>query len=349
MNEEQYKRACRAVILQMSKKEIMYVFRKRQELREMDEMDAKTRAITYFEKLSGRSLEAEIKYIVRRLKDLAIDYGADEDNLNLRRVCDYLSKIAIFDPFIYTELAIFYSYLEQEDKVREVYGKVIDIVLKADMLMAYGFGEIIDNYFFEKAAEGNFSEIVSICDELLLKDCSKLKPEQIKKVKIFLYGWLGEAYIRQSDYEAARAVLLEAYMMDPGDSDVKLSFAKYYTAVNDYKTSKKYAQEVIEKDCANDHAWFELGMANIFEGNREEGKKCLIAAYKIDPTNPPAKLNLLRCLYELGELKVLTNCDEVEFIEGLVESGEGDKIIDKYIADKYIDDVKAKLEDLFKL
>jgi hypothetical protein len=90
-------------------------------------------------------------------------------------------------------------------------------------------------------------------------------------------------------------------------------------------------------------------MANIFEGNREEGKKCLINAYKIDPENPAAKMNLLRCLYELGELKMPTNCDENDYIEELVESGEGDKIIDKYIADKNIDDIKAKLEHLFGL
>jgi len=333
----------------MSKTEIMYVFRNRQELKALDEMDAKTRAMTYFERLSGISLEEEIKYIVKKLKDLALDYGADEDNLNLKRVCDYLSRIAIFNPFVFTELAYFYSFLGQDDKVREVYANVIDVVLKGDMLMAYGFGETLDNYFCQLSEDDNFSEIVSICDKILVKDDSKLKPEQIKKVKIFLYGWLGEAYIRQSDHEAARSVLLEAYMMDPGNSDTKLSFAKYYTAVNDYKTSKKYSQEVIEKDRANDHAWFELGMANIFEGNREEGKKCLINAYKIDPENPAAKMNLLRCLYELGELKMPTNCDENDYIEELVESGEGDKIIDKYIADKNIDDIKAKLEHLFGL
>ena len=211
------------------------------------------------------------------------------------------------------------------------------------------FADMLENYMAVLSNLEEFSMIIEICRDVLSAIEIKFTlPSAKNKIKLTALKEIGDAQLRSFNFEKALGAFMEAYIINPSDIDIKLGLASYYESINDYETTKRLCREILERDSKNDHAYFRLGMAHVFLGEKEEARKHLIEAYKLNPDDLATKRNLLHCFYELGKLKVLTNCDELEYFDELSENGEGDKIIKNEIESADINIMRVKLEKWFK-
>ena len=111
---------------------------------------------------------------------------------------------------------------------------------------------------------------------------------------------LARIYRRQQKYERAEALLLHATSMRPGNWRLINEIGSFYWIVGRYADAAEAFRRVVFFDAANYQARTNLGAALYMAGDFEAGKRVLIEALAIEPSNT-AYSNLGVVYYYLGQ------------------------------------------------
>lgn len=339
----------RKAIYRLNRNEIIHIFGDlKEEIREMDDMDIRTHLLNEMGKGEKLTKELMLSIFIGELERLQKVYRRVKKEEDARRIDELRLMISNNTAYLNNNVAVPLMRQEKYDEAKPLLEKAVN------ELMAYSrldpdTGGIMENYFCTLYNLKEYEAIIDACQKFIKKVERKGGSPAIKRaVLILIYLALGDAFLKILMKEEALGVFMRAYMMDPGNTCVKLSLAEYYDAVDDYDSVKKICLEVIEKDKKCCEAYFRLAMAYVFTGEREEAKKYLYESYKLDPSDHAARSNLLHCLYELGRVKVPTNCDEDDYIDELAESKDADKIINQECGGSGRESIRKMIESIFE-
>ena len=332
----------KTIIYQLKKEELVYVLRRKNLIKDKDELDSQAIFCDFLDRLTVENAHEELRFIKNKLIKLYNEYFAKNETENYKRISVLLGKIAGGNPELNYNAGR--NEMEKEDYRAAVvhFNKTFDVLMSSEKLDETLCLNLLDNFCCCLNMLSEDQRVVDICTAILNRSCTK-------KVEHCARANLGLALLKGMRREEALGQFMKVLTDDPSNIDAKVGLVHYYDAIGDYDSMKKYCRQILEVNSKDDFVLFQLGMAHIFSGDREEGRKCLIEAYKLDPSNPCVKRNLLQCLYELGKVKMLTSCDEIDFIDKLADSGEGDKIIKKELEGSDVQAMKDKLEKLFNI
>jgi tetratricopeptide (TPR) repeat protein len=331
----------------MKKKEIVDIYFEGEDVHAADELDLLSKASSIVDGMPDEVVTAFKFVLIEKLQKLADTYLKQRSNEDVERINGLLIEVSNGRYDIMHNAAYDKMMADDFEEAEPMFEAAFKSEFKKNTFNK-NMINTFDNYMVCLANLGKHDKEIAICSEVLSKiDRKSIKPGVNKEMKMLALVNMGEALIKQMEYQKALGVFMQGYLLDPSDVNLKLGLARYYDAVDDYEHVIKLCKEVLEKYPKNDTAWALLGMAHIFSKEREEGARCLMEAYKIDPDNKYTQGNLLSCLGELGKIPVPTNCDEWDYFDELVESGEAHKIINKEMEEDKVLLMRMRLEKMF--
>jgi tetratricopeptide (TPR) repeat protein len=349
MNMDNRVEKIKGVIYRLKRSELVHIFRGFEyKIKDLDDLDIRTCLLMEIESEQTMMQELILSIFMAGLEKLQKTYYRAKKEEDAKRINELYLRITGKTAYLNNNMAVELIMEKEYDEALPLLEKAVRQIMSESGL-DHDAGGIMDNYFCTLFNLKEYGQVISACTTLIAKVERKSGPPWLKKeVLSVIWLALGDAYLKSMMKEEALGVYMQAYMTDPGSIFVKLSLAKYYDEINDYDSVKKLCGEVIKKDKTCSEAYFQLAMAHVFCGEREEAKKCLYEAYKLDPRDLATKSNLLHCMYELGKVRVPTNCDEDDFIDELAESGEGDTIIANECGTAGVEPIRNMIEDIFK-
>jgi len=339
----------RGAIYRLKRNELVHIFRgMKNEIKGLDDLDIRTHLLKEIESEEKLMRELLISIFMTGLEKLQKTYYRAKKKEDAKRINELYLRIIDKTAYLNNNMAVEMMAEKKYDEAMPLLEKAINEIMK-DNKLDPDAGGIMDNYFCALFNLKEYGQVIDACPKLIEKVGRKSSPPSMKNAVLSLI-WLslGDAYLKHMMKEEALGAYMQAYMICPDNIFVKIALAKYYDEINDYDSVKKLCLEVIKKDKTCCEAYFQLAMAYVFTGEREEAKKYLYEAYKLDPKDHATKSNLLHCLYELGKVRVPTNCDEDDFIDELAESGEGNAIIAKEFGAAGVESIRSMIEDVFK-
>jgi len=321
---ETFKRA----IYRLKRIELIHIFRGMKDvIKDLDDADIRTYLLKEMETEEQIIKELILSIFMAGLEKLQNTYCRAKNMEDAKRINELLLRIKDKTAYLNNNMAYDMITKKKYDEALPLLEEAVKEVM-GDNKLDPSAGDILDNYFCTLFNLKEYQTLIDICPKLIEKVERKQAPPSMKNAVISLI-WLslGDAYLSHMMKEEALGAYTQAYMLSPDDIYVKIALAKYYDEISDYDSVKKLCLEVIKKNKNCCEAYFQLAMAHLFCGEKEETKKYLYEAYKLDPGDHATKSNLLNCLYELGKVKVPTNCDEDDYFDELAESGDADGII----------------------
>lgn len=335
------------ILFRMKKVEIVEIYFEGKNPGNKDELDLISEATSFVDKMPEEIVSAFHFVLLEKLTNKAENYRQKMEKDDLERIDKLLIEISGKRYDAKNNVGV--DLMASEDF------EAAEPMLKAAFMSEFkknvfdkNMPEVFDNYMICLWNLGKYEESIKICRDVISRiDRKSVRPRLQKRMKILALVNMGEALLKQMHYREALGAFMEGYMLDPSDHFIKLGLARYYEAVDNLETVKKLCREILQTVPKSDQAWFQLGMAHIFSGEREEGAKCLIKSYKIDPSRNCTKSNLINCLAELGRVPIPTNCDEWDYIDELIERGEADRIIKAEIASDEVELMREKIEKMY--
>jgi len=339
----------KGAIYRLKRTELVHIFRGfKAEIKDLDDADVRTYILKEIESEEQIMQELLISIFMAGLEKLQNTYYRAKKTKDAERITELYHRLKGNTAYLNNNMAAAMMKENKYDEAMPLLEKAVKEVLKPNKLDPDA-GGIIDNYLCTLFILKEYQALIDVCPKLIEQVEKKSAYPPMKNAALSLI-WLslGDAYLKNMMKEEALGAYMQAYVIFPDNIFVKIALAKYYDEMGDYDSVKKLCLEVLEKDKTCCEAYFQLAMAYVFTGEKEEAKKYLYEAYKLDPKDNPTKSNLLHCLYELGKIQMPTNCDEDDFIDELAENGEGDKIIAKECGTANVDSIKNMIEDIFK-
>ncbi len=336
-DKEQCRGKLKEAIVRLTVEENAEIFKNKLDIKGMDELDLKLRILSYLDSINMKACCFWRKKIKRKMEDFHCQCYDENKLQEMKRLTHLILKLDSIDPIALNNLGVIFMGKGDYESAFEVFENVIKILRQRKRYRKSFVYTLVFNIKISLENIYKYEEMVRVGLELLkmAEDDRVIFPGKIKQV-LAAYCLMATGHIREMRYEEALAVLVKGLLLDSSHSGIKLTFADYYESISDYESAKNQCFEVINKDRKNAQAWLQLGMTHIFSGDRENGKKCLVEAYVINRSDYAIKHNLLLCLIEQGKLPLLTNCDEEDYIDDLLESREGEKIIDNCLREEII-------------
>lgn len=229
------------------------------------------------------------------------------------------------------EKNIDYLYFAASSAVNSgLYDKAMEYYLN---LKSLNYTGISTKYYATEVASGEEIEIDATTAKLYAKskeftnvreeDTPSRLPEIVKNIALI--------HVNQGNNEQAMAAVKDARKLSPKDIGLILTEADLYIKLGDEARFSALMQEAIEQDPNNAILYYNLGVVNANEGNRDASIDYYKKAIELDPAYEPSYLNLASVILE-GESAI------VEQMNALGTSSADNK---KYEV------LKAKREGLF--
>lgn len=200
-------------------------------------------------------------------------------------------------------------------------------------LKSLGYTGVTKKFYATEVATGKEIEIDETTAKIYAKskdftnireqDTESRLPEIVKNIALI--------HLNQGDNDKAMTAVKDARKLSPKDVGLILTEADLYIKLGDEARFASLMAEAIEQDPNNAILYFNLGVVNANEGNREASIDYYKKAIELDPTYEPSYLNLASVILD-GETTI------VDQMNSLGTSNADNR--------KY-DELKAKREALF--
>ncbi|OJF76502.1 MAG: hypothetical protein BKP49_06625 [Treponema sp. CETP13] len=160
-------------------------------------------------------------------------------------------------------------------------------------------------------AENLNAQAINLASKGLFKEsiaCFR-KAIQLESSNYLLWFNLGITYRDSGNLKSAKKAMLEAYKLNPKDSDVIEALSLIYYNLDDIDSAFMYCATGIEENPQNARMWNNMGVFFFSKGDYKEASEVLETAVSLNPHYYDALYNLRDTYKELGNIAGSEECN----------------------------------------